>query len=155
VRGGRWLSQRAPGGRLVYGLGTGLALAGTAGQMVAAHPNQQVYFNCLAGSQVATGYELDYWGLSFRQGLEYVAAHDKRPRITIQINDQVLPVAKLNLCLLPVADRQRLVFTETASQADYFISNYRWHPQPYPYPHEIHRVMVNDVRILSVFKLKN
>jgi hypothetical protein len=155
VRGGRWLSQRAPRGRLVYGLGTGLALAGTAGQMVAAHPNQQVYFNCLAGSQVATRYELDYWGLSFRQGLEYVAAHDKRPRITIQINDQVLPVAKLNLCLLPVADRQRLVFTETASQADYFISNYRWHPQPYAYPHEIHRVMVNGVRILSVFKLKN
>ncbi|WP_046243232.1 hypothetical protein [Hymenobacter terrenus] len=133
---------------------TGLSMLHLTIFIVKAHPNQQVYFNPLAGQQVATSYELDYWGLSFRQGLNYIVSHDARPRIIIQANAEVAPVARLNLCMLPAADRQRVVFTESKQAADYFITNYRWHPRPYPYPHEVHRVMAGEVRILSVFKLK-
>ena len=123
-------------GRLRYApmallVGTGLAMGTTTYQMVKAHPNQQVYFNYLAGPNVATAYELDYWGLSFRQGLEYVAAHDARPHIIIMTNAEVTPVARLNLLMLPAVDRQRLHFTESEREANYFISNYRWHPGPY------------------------
>lgn len=145
-------------GRLRYApmallVGTGLAMGTTTYQMVKAHPNQQVYFNYLAGPNVATAYELDYWGLSFRQGLEYVAAHDARPHIIIMTNAEVTPVARLNLLMLPAVDRQRLHFTKSEREANYFISNYRWHPGPYSYPNEVHRVMSNGLRILSVFKL--
>ena len=151
-----WLHQaRLPRfASLALSVATGLSMTTTAYQIVAAHPNQQVYFNQLAGRNVATTYELDYWGLSFRQGLEYITAHDTRPRITVMANAQVEPVARLNWNLLPAADRQRLEFTKSVAEADYFISNYRWHPGPYAFPHEVHRVMVNNLRILSVFKLK-
>ncbi len=144
----RW--QFAPGAWLIA---TALSMAAIAAQMIEAHPNQQVYFNFFAGADVAQRYELDYWGLSFRQGLEYIAAHDHWARIKVMANDPVLPVAKLNLSLLPPDDRQRLTFTESAQQADYFITNYRWHPGPYPYRHEVYRIRIGAARILSVFKL--
>ena len=151
-----WLRQagmprRAPTALL---LATGLAMAVTACQMVAAHPNQQVYFNWMVGKQVASRYELDYWGLSFRQGLEYIAIHDHRPLIKICANDEAAPIAKANRVMLPAADRQRLVFTKSVPEADYFLTNYRWHPAPYLYRHEVYQVKSGGLRILSVFKLK-
>jgi hypothetical protein len=150
----QWLRNRRPRyGPAALGTATGLAMAITAGQMVAAHPNQQVYFNYLAGPNVATAYELDYWGLSFRQGLEYIAAHDSRAHLKVMANEELSPVARLNWNMLPAADRQRIQFTKAEPEADYFLSNYRWHPGPYPYQHEVHRVTVNGVRILSVFQL--
>ncbi|MBM3284991.1 MAG: glycosyltransferase family 39 protein, partial [Candidatus Aminicenantes bacterium] len=43
------------------------------------HPHQNVYFNRLAGpdmASIAKKFEMDYWGLSYKQGLEYLLRVD-------------------------------------------------------------------------------
>ncbi len=57
---------------LGLGLLAGLEMAVTAGRMIRLHPHQQVYFSFLTSRQVAYGFERDYWGLAYRQGLEYL-----------------------------------------------------------------------------------
>lgn len=133
---------------------TGLSLVVVAAGMVRAHPNEQVYFNALAGSRasLAERYEMDYWGLSFRQGLEYIARHDKRAHI--KVFDAVRSPVDLNAYMLPPADRARIEIVYTSEDADYLITNYRWRPQPFPLPHEVYRHEVDGLRVQSVFLLR-
>ncbi len=73
--------------RVGRGAGAGIFLAAvmiagiltTSYSMIRHHPFQNVYFNLLAGNDPGVNFELDYWGLSFRQGLEYIVKNDKRP----------------------------------------------------------------------------
>jgi len=126
-------------------------ISSTAYQMIRNHPFQNVYFNILAGSNAGQNFELDYWGLSFRQGLEYIAKNDKRPVIKLSTN---VPAPLINNAIfLERRDLERLRLT-SVSQADYFITNYRWHPEPYPINHEVYSIKVDNLKILSVFKLR-
>ncbi|MGI4969854.1 MAG: hypothetical protein ACRYGH_12935 [Janthinobacterium lividum] len=137
------------------GLASGVvsALVLLAGQMVALHPLQNLYFNALAGSHPELRYEYDYWGLSLRQGLAWIAGHDARPRIRVATNQQTTD--RLSLSLLPPADRARLVIVLTPAQADYFMTTYRYHPQPYPFgpPAYSLRVEAEGRRVLDIFRL--
>ncbi|RZL14199.1 MAG: hypothetical protein EOO62_06110, partial [Hymenobacter sp.] len=58
--------------------GTFLAMAGQIGAM---HPLQNTYFNALAGRHVESRFEIDYWTGSYRQGLAWIVAHDRRPHL--------------------------------------------------------------------------
>ena len=146
-----WPAARA-GWRVGLAGGVAGALALLAGQMVALHPFQNLYFNALAGSHPELRYEYDYWGLSLRQGLAWIAGHDKRPRIRVATNQQTTD--RLNLSLLPAADRARLVIVPTLAEADYFMTTYRYHPQPYPFgpPAYSLRVEAEGRRVLDVFR---
>jgi hypothetical protein len=130
----------------------------TAGQMVWLHPFEHVYFNVFAGRKnLERRYELDYWCLSYRQGLEWIVRHDDRPQIRVNFNPGWVICnvpGELNRLLLPVADRKRIVIESDATQADYVITNYRWHPLNYEYPREVARFFAGDLRILSVFRLR-
>ena len=137
--------------RAVYTL-TALSLLTTAAQMVHDHPLQNVYFNQLAGSNVGTQFELDYWGLGFRQDVEYIATHDDRP--TVKIYAKSPSSADFNRLMLPQYQRDRLLFVENVDSADYFVTNYRWHPEPYSYPHEVQQVWADGRRVHSVFRLR-
>ena len=46
--------------------------------MIKDHPHQNVYFNFLAGKNIQTKFELDYWGLSNKQALEYILKNDSK-----------------------------------------------------------------------------
>ncbi len=120
-------------------------------QMIRNHPFQNVYFNVLAGSHAGQNFEMDYWGLSFRQGLEYIVKNDKRPVIKLSAN--VPPPLRNNTVLLDRHDISRLQMT-SVPQADYFLTNYRWHPEPYPFDNEVYAIAVDKCKILSVFKLR-
>jgi len=132
------------------------ALLYTAGQMVWLHPFEHVYFNIFAGRKnLERRYELDYWCLSYRQGLEWIVRHDDRPQIRVNFSCSFCDVpGALNRLLLPIADRQRIAVENDATQADYLITNYRWHPLDYEYPHEVATFFAGDLRILSVFRLR-
>ena len=147
----RWQPRRAWWARAFYGL-TGLSLLLTAAQMVRDHPLQNLYFNPLAGRNVGERFELDYWGVGYRQDVEYIAQHDERP--TVKIFAPGPSPADFNRLMLPTYQRDRLLFVENADSADYFITNYRWHPQPYPYPYEVHQVWADGRRVHSVFRLR-
>ena len=59
----------------------------TAFWMYTNRPLQNVYFNQLAGVEVGTKWELDYWCLSNREALAWILSRDNRERISIQTND--------------------------------------------------------------------
>ncbi len=42
------------------------------------HPYENVYFNSLAGKNPQLKFDLDYWGLSYRQGLDYLVRNTKQ-----------------------------------------------------------------------------
>jgi hypothetical protein len=114
------------------------------------HPFQNVYFNRLAGNNVGRNFELDYWGLSFRRGLEYIVKNDNRPVIGLAAN-AIIPMIN-NSVFLDKQDIGRLRLADIR-QADYFLTNYRWHPQPYQLANEVYSVSVDNLTIMSVFKL--
>jgi hypothetical protein len=120
-------------------------------QIIRYHPFQGVYFNTLAGNNVGQKFELDYWGLSFRQGLEYIVKSDKRPVISLSAN-VILPMMN-NSIFLKEQDIRRLKLADI-HQADYFLTNYRWHPQPYQLANEVYTVSVDNLKIMSVFRLR-
>lgn len=59
----------------------------TAMWMYTNRPLQNLYFNQLAGENIATDWELDYWSLSNRQALEWILSSDPRKQISIQTTD--------------------------------------------------------------------
>ena len=80
--------------------------------MVRYHPYQYVYFNRLAGRDMASAarkFELDYWGLSYKQGLEYLLRLDRSTQIKVLVDN--LP-GELNALILPREERQRLKFID-------------------------------------------
>jgi hypothetical protein len=137
-------------------LGVAACLAGTVGTMAQLHPLENLYFNALAGPHPELRYEYDYWGLSFRQGLAWVLRHDSRPRIVVRTNLGATDV--MNWHLLPPADRARLVIQRyREGPADYFMTTYRYHPQPYSSlgaPVYSLRVEGERRRVLDIFRLR-
>lgn len=125
-----------------------------AGQMLLLHPLQMLYFNILAGPDVAERYEMDYWGVGYQQDLAYIATHDDRPAITV-VSIPPSP-APISVQMLPDDQRRRITVVESLTDsADYFITNYRWHPQPYSYlpDAEIYQLRADGRRVHSIFQL--
>jgi len=120
--------------------------------MVANHPHQNVYFNCAVRdmSTAKENFELDYWGLSYKQGLEYILKNDTSSRITINgSNDPCI----LALMILDPADRKRLTYEYEIEKCDYYLTNYRWHKHDYSLK-EYYSVKIGEAKILSVFKMQ-
>ena len=127
-------------------------LAETAWFMAVAHPYQDIYFNALAGKpqNIKNNFEVDYWGLSYRQGLEYIMQTDKRNIIKICAANYG---GKWNYPILLPEDRQRIRFVDKIDEADYFISNYSLREKDYPLKNEYYSLTVNGLKIMSVYRL--
>ena len=129
------------------------SLISTTQFMVRYHPYQNVYFNKLAGRNmngVKNNFELDYWGLSYRQALEYVLRNDKSKVIKVYVAN--FP-GKANLHILPSDDRNRLMYVENPNEAKYFLSNYRWHKEEYPLKDEYYSIKIDGTKIMVVYKI--
>ena len=139
--------------RLVYGL-TALSAAVIGVQMIASHPLQLLYFNVLAGPNVAERFEMDYWGLGYQEDLVYIAEHDARSGI--KVYSSFPSPAPMTLQMLPNEQRERIQMVDQEEGADYIITNYRWHPQDYSYPPgaEVHQLRVDGRRVHSIFQLR-
>jgi hypothetical protein len=150
-------------GRLKRQVGIALivvAVGGTATNMVINHPYQNVYFNVLAGTDIEKNWELDYWGVSFRQGLEYVLAYDDSTQINVSVSSEP---GQTNLKILKKKDRNRVNIVEE-NQAKYHLSNYRYQKeykrlqqsQP-PLDNEIFHIevisMFDKYRIMGVYRV--
>ncbi len=130
-------------------LGTGQVV----GRMVAEHPFQYAYFSFLPGPVIEQNFERDYWGLSTRQGLQWILAHDPRPVVLVSMDNQTATTLLINLKMLAPAERARLRYVPPAG-ADYFMSIYRWHPGPYPRGagRPVHTIRVGGAAILTVLR---
>ncbi len=124
----------------------------TAAFMISAHPAQQVYFNALVprGPEYRRhAYEGDYWGLSYRQGLQWLLTHDVRD--TIPVVDILGPVDEA-ADVLPKALRRRIRLTGEGEQGAYYLTTYRWHPDDYPYP-KVWGLVVGGSTVMQVYKV--
>jgi hypothetical protein len=128
----------------------------TAVWMVRNHPYQNVYFNLLAGKTPYALFERDYWGLSLRDGLEYVLSHDNRSQITISCYPN--QAIKRSLAMIDERDSRRITLTNNLYEADYLIDYYRNYylstPDQYYGQDEVYSVKVDNFKIMSVVKLR-
>ncbi len=118
------------------------------------HPNENVYFNALAGtpSTLRERYELDYWGLSYKQGIDYILANDPRKSIRIFVSDP--PGQDYINTGLSSNNKFRLISVSDPSEANYFVSVFRWHPGEYPYTDEFYSINVRRTKIMVVYRLR-
>ena len=131
-----------------------ISLINTAIWMIRAHPFQNVYFNMLAGTNWKENWEVDYWGMSNQAQLEYILAHDSRPKITIR------PASFTNIGLafymLKPLERARLEMVNELDQADYLITNYRYKDEVFVATNAdfktYHDIKVNDEIISTSYK---
>lgn len=131
------------------------SFAGTGLTMIKSHPFEDVYFNILLSKNdqyLRKTFELDYWGTSYKQALEDIVARDRSPVLKIRVAN--LP-GENNSFILKPEDRKRIRYVETDDQADYFITDYRWHPKDYLYPKEkkIFFITIQNSEICSAWKL--
>ncbi len=127
--------------------------------MIQAYPYEYVYFNELIVKRYEPQYlrknfEMDYWGTSYTRAFEYILKNDTSANITVAVPQPNL-VGEENLWLLNPAERKRIHIIEDSSQAGYFATYYRYHPQDYPFQNkEVFSIKVMNSTIMSVFKLK-
>ena len=141
----RWLRPLA----LVATAIAGLEMAYTVGQMALAHPQEQVYFSCISGPDAERLFERDYWGLSYREGLEWILQHDPAPQLNVTCQNAGL--LENNLAIMKPEERTRFrVGGEGKEQ--YFLGAYRTHPEPYPTElgPEIYAVNAYGMKMLTV-----
>lgn len=125
--------------------------------MVNNFPFQYVYFNCLADRKtpehLRKNFDLDYWGISYKQAFEYILKNDSSPQISIACENSP---GRKNLVILKKEDRERIRIADDADSAKYYITNYRWHPEDYPerekYKWKTFTVLNSSVN--TIFKLK-
>ena len=141
----------AGAGLLLVALGTGQVVW----RMATEHPFQYVYFSFLSGRAIEQNFERDYWGLSVKQGLQWVLAHDARPAVPVSMDSLTDMTLRINAKMLPPAGRARLRIVPPDSEAGgYFLSIHRWHPGAYPASmgRPVHVIRVGGAVILTVLR---
>ncbi len=126
------------------------SLIGTAQFMIKNHPFQNVYFNSIAGKDITNNFDLDYWGLSYRQALEYILRNDAEKILKVYALNRP---GEINVDILPPEQRNRLEYVDLKN-AKYFLSNYRGHKSEYPYENEFYSIHVDGTKIMVVYKLR-
>jgi hypothetical protein len=147
ARGRGFLSRHAGA---IIAVAVFLGLANTAVFMARSHPHQHVYFNALVGgvSGAKRLFDLDYWGTSYRQGLEYVLANDPSDRIAVMAPN---PPMEYNFAILRPEERRRLVHVEEFAKAKYFLGNFKHHDIEYPLV-EFGAIRVDGAKILGIYR---
>lgn len=136
------------GGLIIYCLFIGF-------QMVRLHPYENVYFNIIAGkslNECGKLFEVDYWGLSYKEGLDYILKNDSSPTILICAAEH--QPGFINTKLFPESEQARLSFTDEIELSDYFLTSYRFHHLPYNFKADYDVIRDNGI-IFSVFDLRN
>lgn len=122
-------------------------------QMYQYHPYQHVYFNEFvslgSNSKMETLFELDYWGTSYKEQLEYL---DRRfPNDTLFLRFANKP-GELNHRMLTESVRKRFVIANPEN-ADYFLTNHRTGFKKME-GKSVYKVMVKNKRLGEILKIK-
>lgn len=139
-------------GKSIYCL-LSLYFVAVAVQMYQYHPYQHVYFNELvsvgSSSKMEAVFELDYWGTSYKEQLEYLECNF--PNDTISLNFANKP-GELNHRMLTESVRKRFVIANPEN-ADYFLTNHRTGFKKMD-GKSVYKVMVKNKRLGEILKIK-
>jgi hypothetical protein len=86
------------------------------------HPHQYVFFNNFVNKDVEKKYEMDYWGLSYKENFEYLLSIDNRNKIKVW-NASANNIF-YHLFAIKEEDRKRIQSVEFKEEADYIITNF-------------------------------
>ncbi len=113
------------------------------------HPYEYAYFS-IPTRFVAGQFELDYWGLSYRSGLEWVVRNDFGKRINVFTAARI---GKTSADTLPIEQWNRLYFTQ-AAEADYILDNFRAHEYRHIFPEDrkVGSVIVDGLELLAIYR---
>jgi hypothetical protein len=121
------------------------------------HRYGTAYFNQLAGDPktLHQRFEIDYWGLSYKEAIDYILATDKSDKIPIYMAD-VSGLDYIKSMLSPDQEARFVVLDSPDKGARYFIGNYSFHPNDY-YPSnlEYYSIIVRGDKILVVYRFNN
>ena len=128
--------------------------------MVNNHPYQNTYFNLLAGKNFDKKFEMDYFGISNKNALEFLMKNETK---NIKVYSISSPI-DLNLSkkILKKEIRDKINIIKDINNADYIINNYRdWTGKTdgrnlaIPENFKImHQIKVNKVAINTIYKKK-
>jgi len=148
--------------RLIIILLTTLSLLNTFTQMIRYHPHQNVYFNFLAGDKVLGKFDMDYWGLSYKQLHEYILTINDNEKMNVAVTHYP---GKLNYLILDAQSRKRINLIgikKNYAEADYVLTTYRYkkyvlwaEKNKYPFKNEIYSIYLDNKKIASVFQPNN
>ena len=124
-------------------------------QIIKMHPHQQVYFNELAGEDVWRNYEMDYWGLSYKQAFAWLVKEHPEEELKVSVTNSP---GFYNHWTLPLEERKRINYVEYGF-SDYFITNFRY-PNELTnfiagngaYANPIHIIKVNGNPVVGIFR---
>ncbi len=122
-----------------------VSLGVTSVWMIHNHPFQNVYFNFLVRNPNET-FELDYWGLSYRQAWEYLK--DTPGQLVVSVNQ---PPGIENIFFLAPEDRARIMLTNSG-KADYIMTNYRNQQKNCMYNNPIKIIYSGRAAIMGIYK---
>tara|TARA_B110000967_G_C18858753_1_gene548701 strand:- start:75 stop:1700 length:1626 start_codon:yes stop_codon:yes gene_type:complete len=92
--------------------------------MIKNHPYQYVYFNSLIGSKFDKYFDMDYWGVSNYNALNYLLKKNKGTLHVGIIGNSDLGQSRI---FLDKSIRDRIIFTHDFIKADFLVDNYnRW-----------------------------
>jgi glycerophosphoryl diester phosphodiesterase len=121
------------------------------------HPFQYVYFNLLAEKNFNKNFEMDYWGISNKIALEYIAKKTNKKVYVYNLNTSDLALSNK---ILKKKNRDLISVTYDLSEANYIINSFRdWNgatkPQDYLIPSNfeiLYEIKVDGVTINSIYK---
>jgi Dolichyl-phosphate-mannose-protein mannosyltransferase len=117
------------------------------------HPFQQVYFNELVRHDeefLRHNFDYEYWGCGFHQALQYILVNDKRDHIRLRTNSEYC--LNNNIDFQKREDRGKFIISDI-SEADYFITNFRDHPNDYTFKNLYYSIKVQNSTVLAIYKI--
>jgi hypothetical protein len=121
------------------------------------HPFQYVYFNSLAGKNFNEKFEMDYFGVSNKNVLEYIIAKEGKK---VKIHNLSTTDLDLSKKILKEEIREKINIVGDIKSADYITNNYRdWNGKLNPtnvmIPKDfkiLYEIKVDDVPINTIYK---
>ena len=158
ITGFHWMKTRFSIADKLFYLGIAIPLIWIMFKMIQLHPYQYIYTNALVNKPIAEQFEVDYWGLSYKNGLEFLVQHEPKGLLKVAIAEEP---GETNALVLKQTDRERINFV-TLEEATYFMTAYREVLDRKDYlekkgirpDQELYQVKVGREVLLSVFKLK-
>ncbi len=135
-----------------------LSMATTTFFMIRNHPLQQVYFNTLAGEGLTERFDMDYWGLAYKQAFEELSARVGKDKVRVRCANYP---CEDNYRFLPSDYQDRLELVWETDKADFYLSNFRrpeehekFMQRIYPYAREFFSIKVNGNPVIGVYQLR-
>ncbi len=120
--------------------------------MVRNHPLQYVYYS-IPSRYVENYFELDYWGLSYKQGFEWILENDTDPIIPVFVTSSP---GWENLNILTSEQRRRITMWKKYTPK-YVMDNFDWMEYRHVLPdsEKVHSIKVSGMEVLNIYRDPN